>query len=151
VKNLAFGLIVLLAAAASFAKAPLSITVPLTEYRDAAATISSNLTLRVYGGPGNFQVEVTSKRAVRSCHHNLVYQAPHGPDPSGIFPWHIQNQYFPNVRTVPVCGHRLVVEIRVSNPEVAGDGHDAKFTSGTLTATVLSRSAARKRHTAAPN
>jgi hypothetical protein len=144
-KDLALGLMVLLTAAASLAKHPVSITVPPTEYRDAAVAISGNLTLRVHGGPADYQVEVTSKKAARSCYHNLVYQAPHGPDPSGVLPWHIKTQYYRNVRTVPVCGHRLVVEIRVSNPEVAGEGPEAKFTSGTLTATVLSPSEARKR------
>jgi hypothetical protein len=111
---------------------PAGIALPLNAPADVAEIASDSLTLRVSGDPGAFDVEVTSRRPVRGCARNLVHWAPHGPDPSEILPWQVTSMHFPNRRSIPVCGHPLMVEISIDPVAVGGAGDGAKFTAGTL-------------------
>lgn len=122
-----------------------TITLPLTQTGNAQIKVGRALVLRVSGRPDDFQVAVTTTKKIRGCPDNLIYYAPHGPDPSDVMPWHVQTHYFPNVRTIPVCCFPLNVEVRLHHVRSAGKGPNARFTAGTLTATVLPRPAKRRK------
>jgi len=116
-----------------------SITIPMNAAADVKKRINSSLQLRVFGYEKEFQIEVTSRRHVHGCFHNLAYAAPHGPDQSGIMPWHVTNAFYPNTRVVSVCGYPFEVVISIASPQIAGEGNMARFVGGTLTATIRRR------------
>ena len=110
------------------------VQVPVASAADANRTFGRSMHLRVSGSAEEgFEVELVAPRRARDCYPNLVHWAPHGPDPSEVLPWHVAKRYFPNERTIPVCGQELAVEIRLVAPTVSLDG--TRFTSGTLVVT----------------
>lgn len=111
------------------------IVVPLTSGASVERTVHGSLRLLVSGDPGGFVVEVVSSKRLRGCYHNLVHEAPHGPDPSDVMPWHVKSRYFENTRVIPVCGRALEVKISLQSPALSPDGE--RFTAGSLVVTVL--------------
>lgn len=138
-KHIAF--LPFLACAPGAAGAPIvgaGITMPLASSASAERPIGAALLLRVAGNATDgFEVEVTSRTALRGCQPNLVHWSPHGPDPSEVLAWQVTAARFPDTRRVPVCGHDLIVEIALVAPAISPDG--ARFTSGTLVVSVEHR------------
>jgi hypothetical protein len=96
--------------------------------------INESLTLKVSGGLAGFEVEVFSTKSVRGCFPNLVGYAEHGPDEYMVYPWHVRNRFYPNERSVPVCGMPYAVEISIISPKVDEDSapENSTFLAGDL-------------------
>lgn len=102
---------------------------------NAERAFGASLFLHVQGtAEDGFEVKVVAPRRIRGCYPNLVHWAPHGPDPSDVMPWHVAQRYYPNTRVIPVCGHKLAVEITLASPVVSPNA--TRFTSGMLVVTV---------------
>ena len=116
---------------------PSAITVDLLDDRRVVnRVINPDLLLRLENtSAGNehqgWQVEVL-RRPVNIDSRNLVYQAPHGPDPSDVEAWHVAEHQFPNERLVDVKGYPITIRIRLIDPRISGRGPDARFVSGRL-------------------
>ena len=116
-----------------------SITVPMAAAVAVEKAAADALTLAITGDGQYLDVAVRSKHQIRGCPPNLVHWAAHGPDPSEIMPWQITSRRFPDKRSIPVCGHALTLDIVLVSPVVTGTGDGARFTGGTLIASIRQR------------
>lgn len=119
------------------------IRLPLNTAADVRKPISSTLTLRVFGAPDDFEVEVTSIKKPSGCPNNLIWETAHGPDRHDVMPWHIVRGFYPNSRCIEVCGYPVEVCIDILSPEIAGAAEDEHFTGGELRVTVFARQKSR--------
>jgi hypothetical protein len=65
---------------------------------------------------------------------NLLFESRyfHGPHPADLFAWHHREQYFPDVRDLPVYRYPLELRIACRACTIAGDSTFVHFTSGTV-------------------
>jgi hypothetical protein len=113
------------------------LAIPLASPSAIERAVSRSLLLRITGNAEGLEVELISTKPVRGCFHNLVHRAPHGPDPSEVLPWQVAAGRFPNIRSIPVCGHALMVEISLVSPILSSD--KTRFTAGELVVTIKPR------------
>jgi hypothetical protein len=111
-------------------------TLPLTSAGDVTERIDKSLTLHIQGDENGFWIEVNSDKRVPRCHPNLAHWAPHGPDPSDVLPWHVATAHYPNVRSIPICGYPLTLDVEMSSVRISGQNESATFAEGTLVVTV---------------
>lgn len=65
---------------------------------------------------------------------NLLYHSRqwHGPYPSQVYAWHVQQHYFPDTRWLCVAGHPIEVKLQILNAKVKPSGETAVFERGQL-------------------
>ena len=113
-----------------------SITIDLLDDRIMLSrVIAPELVVRLVNIGGSehqgWEVEVL-RRPVSVDSRNLIHYAPHGPDLSEVFAWHVAERHFPDERTIDVRGYPITVTIQLIDPRVTGTGPDARFVSGRL-------------------
>jgi len=113
-----------------------SITIDLLDDRVMLSrVIAPELVVRLVNVGGSehqgWEVEVL-RRPVSVDSRNLIHSAPHGPDLSEVFAWHVAERHFPDERIIDVRGYPITVTIQLIDPRVTGKGPDARFVSGRL-------------------
>ena len=114
-----------------------TLTVELTDNRRVVdQIISKDLLLQLLNvstGEEHYGWEVRVLRQPVSLDSpNLIHYSAHGPDPMDVQAWHVAEKFYPNERTITVKGYPYQVTIRIVDPQTAGAGSDARFTSGSI-------------------
>ena len=118
-----------------------SVTMTVSDRAESVTrTIGKSLVLRISKehsescGRFGWNVEVTRKDGARQP-TNLIYQnkSGHGPDPSQVYAWHVNEGQFLRRRELPVRGYPYMVTLDLSDVAVTGKGAAACFDRATLT------------------